>query len=72
MLNGRWLFGRFQARMGEIECVQMRFLKRLFRPQNKPAPPHVPSGAEKDAARKYWEAERAADRKRRGATDKRP
>jgi len=55
----------------------MRFLKRLFRRQNKPATPRVPSGvaqtgAEKDAARKYWDAQRAADRKRQGATDKRP
>ncbi len=60
-----------------MPSVQMRFLKRLFRRQNKPAPPRVPSGvaqtgAEKDAARKYWEAEGAADRKRRAATDKRP
>jgi len=55
----------------------MGFLKRLFRRQNKPATPRVPSGvaqtgAEKDAARKYWEAERAADRKQRGAADKSP
>jgi hypothetical protein len=55
----------------------MRFLKRLFRRQEKPAPPSVPSGvgqteAQQDAARKHMEADVAADRKRRGATDKRP
>ncbi len=55
----------------------MRFLKRLFLRQSKPAPLRVPSGvaqtkAEQDAARKYWEAEVAADRKRQGSTDKHP
>ncbi len=55
----------------------MRFLKRLIRRQNKPAPLRVPSEvaqtkAEQDAARKYWEAEVAADRKRQGESDKRP
>ena len=56
-----------------------RFLRRLFRRQGKPkpAPSPVPSGwaqteADQDAARKHWEAEVAADRKRRGTPDKRP
>jgi hypothetical protein len=55
----------------------MKFLKRLFRRQEKPAPPPVPSGgtqteAQQDSTRKHMEAEVAADRKRRGATDIRP
>jgi hypothetical protein len=57
----------------------MRFLRRLFRRQEKPkpAPPPVPSGgtqteADQDAARKHWEAEVADDRKRRGTPEKRP
>ncbi len=56
----------------------MRFLRRLFRRQErpKPAPPPVASGAQtkadQDAARKHWEAEVAADRKRRGTPEKRP
>ena len=56
----------------------MRFLRRLFRRQEKPkpAPPSVPSGraqteADQDAARMHWEAEVAADRKRRGTPEKR-
>jgi hypothetical protein len=55
----------------------MRFLKRLFRRQERPVPPPVPKGvaqteAQQDATRKHMEAEVAADRKRRGATDTRP
>jgi hypothetical protein len=74
----RPVFGlNFQAApRGRDWSVQMRFLKRLFRRQEKPAPPAVPSGvaqteAQQDAARKHMEADVAADRKRRGATDKR-
>jgi hypothetical protein len=58
----------------------MRFLRRLFRRQEKPkpAPPAVPSGSAQTgarsrmAARKYWEAKVAADRERRGTPEKRP
>jgi hypothetical protein len=55
----------------------MRFLKRLFRRQEKPAPPPVPKGvaqteAQQDDTRKHMEADVAGDRKRRGATDTRP
>ena len=55
----------------------MKFLKRLLRRQEKPALPPVPSGgmqteAQQDATRKHMEAEVAADRRRRGATDIRP
>lgn len=57
----------------------MRFLKRLFRREGKPkpAPPSLPQGvaqtqAEQDTAREHMEADVAADRKKRGATDKRP
>lgn len=57
----------------------MRFLKRLFRRQGKPkaAPPSLPRGigqtqAEQDTTREHMEADVAADRERRGATDKRP
>ena len=56
----------------------MRFLKRLFRLQEKPrpAPPSLPRGvgqtqAEQDTTRDHMEADVAADREKRGATDKR-
>jgi hypothetical protein len=57
----------------------MRFLRRLFRRQGKPKPepPSLPPGvaqtqAEQDTSRQRMEADVAADRKQRGATDKRP
>lgn len=56
----------------------MSLLKRLFRNREEDlAPRPVPSGtaqteAERDAAHRYWRAEVAADRKRRGATGKHP
>jgi len=57
----------------------MRFLKRLFRRQGKPkpAPPSLPRGvaqtqAEQDTTREHMEADVAADRKKRDATDKHP
>ncbi len=51
---------------GEVGSWMMRFLRRLFRRQEKPKP------ADRDAARKHWEAEVADDRKRRGTPEKRP
>ncbi len=53
----------------------MRILRRLFRQGKDPAPRRLlpraePTEAEQGAARKYWKAEVAADRKRRGATGK--
>jgi hypothetical protein len=57
----------------------MSFLKRLFRRQEKPKPetPSLPRGvaqtqAEQDTTREHMEADVAADRKKRGTTDKRP
>jgi hypothetical protein len=57
----------------------MSFLKRLFRRQQKPKPepPSLPRGvaqtqAEQDTTREHMEADVAADRKKRGATDNRP
>ena len=57
----------------------MSILKRLFRRQEKPKPepPSLPRGvaqtlAEQDATRERMEAEVAADRERRGATDNHP
>ena len=57
----------------------MSFLKGIFRRQGKPkpAPPSLPQGvaqtqAEQDTTREHMEADVTADRKRRGATDKRP
>ncbi len=57
----------------------MRFLKRLFRRQEKPRPepPSLPRGigqtqAEQDTTREHMEADVTADREKRGATDKRP
>jgi len=52
-------------------------LRRLFRRGSRgaaqPASPVVAqTEAEQDAARKYWKAEVAADRQRRGKPDKRP
>ena len=54
----------------------MRLPRGLFRHEEKPVLPPPPLGvaqtqAQQDAARKIMEAEVAADRKRRGATDKR-
>jgi hypothetical protein len=56
----------------------MMFLRRLFSRREKPAA-EQPRGfstqqtqAEQDATRKHMEAELAADRERRGATDVRP
>jgi hypothetical protein len=69
--------GGAEPSFGRDWSVQMRFLKRLFRRQEKPVPPPVPKGvaqteAQQDATRKHMEADVAADRKRRGATDTRP
>lgn len=55
----------------------MKLPRGLFRHEEKPAPPPLPVGvaqtqAQQDSARKIMEAEVAADRKKRGATDKRP
>lgn len=57
----------------------MSFLKRLLRRQEKPKPepPSLPRGvaqtqAEQDTTREHMEADVAADRKKRGATDERP
>jgi hypothetical protein len=55
----------------------MSFIKGFFRHEDKPVPPPLPLGvaqtqAELDTTRKIVEAEVAADRQRRGATDKRP
>lgn len=55
----------------------MSFIKGFFRREEKPVPPRLPFGvaqtqAQRDTARRIMEAEVAADRKRRGATDKRP
>lgn len=55
----------------------MSFLKRIFRHEERPAPPPLPLGvaqteAEQDVAREHMKAQVDADRKRRGATDKRP
>ena len=55
----------------------MRFLERLLRREKKPKPepPPMPSSgvaqtdAEQAATRKHMEADVAADRERRGATD---
>lgn len=76
MIDWEW-GGAEEASLGRDWGVQMEFLKRLFRRQEKLAPPPVPSGgtqteAQQDATRKHMEAEVAADRKRRGATDIRP
>jgi hypothetical protein len=56
----------------------MMFLRRLFGRREKPAA-EQPRGfstqqtqADQDATRKHMEAELAADRERRGATDVRP
>jgi hypothetical protein len=57
----------------------MKFLKRLFGRKEKPipAPPSLPQGvaqtqAEQDTTREHMEEDVAADREKRGATDKRP
>ena len=56
----------------------MMFLRRLFRRREKPAAEQPrnfstqQTQAEQDATRKHMEAEVAADRERRGATDVRP
>jgi hypothetical protein len=57
----------------------MKFLKRLFRRQGKPKPEpqSLPRGVaqtqtEQDTTREHMEAGVADDRKKRGATDKRP
>jgi hypothetical protein len=57
--------------------VQMMFFKRLFGHREKPAaePTHgltPQTQAEQQATRQHMEAELAADRERRGATDIRP
>jgi hypothetical protein len=55
----------------------MKFLEKLFHRQEVPALVPLPRGieptqGEQDAARKIMEAQVAADRTRRGATDVRP
>jgi hypothetical protein len=55
----------------------MKFLEKLFRRKEVPALAPLPQGieptqGEQDASRKIMEAQVAADRTRRGATDVRP